>query len=127
MFAHSLARFEGLLISTPLTVMMAYLILTDQQLCTREIVGRTGEQLTLLCLADEPVENAVWIKGGVTTTNNITFGHLSTSDSGVYECRGAVGQQTVHSSISLRVSCKFITCTQTRLLINVHCCIYSTG
>ena len=68
-------------------------------------MGRVGEDLTLLCLANEPVQRATWIDNkGTVRTGNITIRHLSSSEAGAYTCRGTVGDQVVSSSINLRIS-----------------------
>lgn len=77
-----------------------------QNLCSSQVVGRIGEQVTLLCLANELVQNASWAED---TTNNITFRHLNTSDAGLYTCSGTtVRNEVVSSSINLLVSGKLV-------------------
>ena len=72
-----------------------------QESCSTQITGTLGHKLTLLCLANEPVKDAVWETGGV---SNITFTHLNASDAGEYTCRGTVQDQMISSSIQLRIS-----------------------
>ena len=68
-----------------------------------------GHELTLLCLVNEPVTGAVWTTpGGMRSSNNITFTHLSSSDAGVYTCRGMVQNQDISSSVNLRISSELI-------------------
>ena len=71
------------------------------KVCSSQVVGRQGEEFTLLCLADEPVENANWVAD---TSKNITFAQLHESNAGTYTCRGTIGDQTVMSSVTLSVS-----------------------
>ena len=77
---------------------------SDQGSCSNQVTGKVGEELTILCLANEPVENAVWMIGGVEYSSNITFGYLIASEAGVYICRGKVQDQEVSSSINLKIS-----------------------
>ena len=71
-----------------------------------QLVGRVGEQVTLLCLADEQIENVSWNRG---TTSNITITHLHPSDAGMYMCRGVTEQNGVVShSVNLEVSREFL-------------------
>ena len=72
--------------------------------CSSQITGTLGHDLTLLCLASDPVKDAVWITGGVRKSNNITFTHLNESDAGEYTCRGTVQDQAISSTINLRIS-----------------------
>ena len=69
--------------------------------CSIQVVGRQGEQFTLLCLADEPVQNAAWT---AYTSNSITFTELHKSNAGIYTCRGTIGDQEVMSSVTLNIS-----------------------
>ena len=71
------------------------------QVCSNQVVGRQGEQFTLLCLADEPVENATWTAD---TSKNITFTQLHESNARTYTCKGTIGDQVVMSSVTLSVS-----------------------
>jgi hypothetical protein len=78
---------------------------SDQGSCSSQIVGTLGQELTLLCLDNEPVTGAMWITpDGMRASNNITFSHLNTSNAGVYTCRGTIQEQTVSSIIDLRTS-----------------------
>ena len=72
--------------------------------CSSQITGTLGHDLTLLCLASDPIKDAVWITGGVRNSNNITFTRLNASDAGVYICHGTVEDQAVSSTIKLRIS-----------------------
>ena len=79
---------------------------TCQGSCSSQIVGTLGSKLTLLCLANEPVTNAVWTTPDrMRASDNITFSHLTLSDAGVYTCLGhTVGDQDISSSVSLKIS-----------------------
>ena len=71
-----------------------------------KFVGRAGEQLTLLCLADEQIQGATWTGG---TTNNITFTYLSSTNAGVYTCGGTtINNEMVSHSVKLTVSGEFV-------------------
>ena len=80
---------------------------SDQESCSSQIVGTLGHELTLLCLANEPVTGAVWINGGERYSNNITVAHLSPSNAGKYICHGIVRNQTISSVVDLRISSEF--------------------
>ena len=77
---------------------------TGQGSCSNQITGTLGHNLTLLCLANDPVKDEVWITGGVRNSNNITFTNLNESDAGEYTCRGTVQDQAISSTINLRIS-----------------------
>lgn len=82
---------------------------SDQGSCSSQIIGTLGQELTLLCLGNEPVTGAVWMTpDGMRASNNITFAHLSTSNAGVYTCRGTIQEQIVSSVIDLRISSELI-------------------
>ena len=71
-----------------------------------QFVGRAGEQLTLLCLADKQIQHVAWTGGN---TNNITFTHLSSTNAGVYTCSGTtINNGMVTHSVDLTVSGKFV-------------------
>ena len=71
-----------------------------------QFVGRVGEQLSLLCLADEQIHQAAWTGGN---TNNITFTYLSSANAGVYTCSGnTINNGTVTHSVNLIVSGEFM-------------------
>lgn len=77
--------------------------------CASQIVGTLGQRLTLLCMTNEPVTNAVWITPqGMRASDNITFTHLGSSDAGVYTCRGTIRDQEISSSANLKISSEFI-------------------
>ena len=68
-------------------------------------------------MANEPITSAVWITpDGMRASNNITFTHLSTSNTGVYTCSGTIQEQTVSSIIDLRISSEL---TDSYMKINV--------
>ena len=71
-----------------------------------QFVGRAGEQLTLLCLADEQIQGVAWTGGNI---NNITFTYLSLTNAGVYTCSGTtMNNETVSHSVKLTVSGEFV-------------------
>ena len=88
------------------------------QVCSSQVVGRQGEEFTLLCLADEPVENANWV---VDTAKNITFTQLQEGNAGTYTCRGTIGDQTVMSSVTLRVSGMSAILYYNNIIANTKC------
>jgi hypothetical protein len=80
---------------------------SGQGSCLSQIVGTLGQKLTLLCLGNEPITGAVWMTPrGLRNSNNITFARLSSSDTGVYTCRGTVRDQEISSFASLKISSK---------------------
>ena len=71
-----------------------------------QFVARAGEQLTILCLADEQIQHAAWTGGN---TNNITFTHLSSINAGVYTCSvTTINNGIVSHSVNLVVSGEFV-------------------
>ena len=69
---------------------------------TSQLVGRLGEHVTILCLADEQIQNVEWTGG---TANNITFTQLNATDAGVYTCNGTtMSNGVVSHSVNITVS-----------------------
>ena len=88
-------------------IIIILLCSSGQGSCSSQIVGTLGQELTLLCLGNEPVTGAVWITPrGQRNSNNITFSHLSLSDAGAYTCYGTVRDQEISSFANLKVSSK---------------------
>ena len=72
---------------------------------TSQLIGRVGEQVTLLCLSDEQVQSASW-RG--TATTNLTFTGLTSANAGVYTCGGTtMNNREVSHSVNITVSREF--------------------
>lgn len=82
-------------------------MLDETENLSSQLVGRVGEQVTLLCLADEQIQNVSWTRG-TRVTPNITFPHLHPTNAGVYMCSGATEQNgLVSHSVNLVISREF--------------------
>ena len=81
---------------------MYKIVAIDGRAPSSQLVGRVGEQVTLLCMGDTRVQSAAWTGN---TSSNITFTHLHSTNAGVYTCRGTtVNSKVVSHSVNLTVS-----------------------